>query len=424
MKRRLFYSGLLAATLLLLQKPLYATDVSEAEVKAMEEQALAQRMEHKKLQAQALQISLELTKIKDEMIKAAQKLQNDEEKTTKMENELAVLEQQLNEAQTAFNRENKNLIKTLSSLQNLALHPNQALLVQPLSPLEMLRSALLLQKAVPYLSANAQKIKADLEDLNARQQKVKNQLEKVKIQKDSLAKQQAAMQKMSTQKNKMRQQIEGESQRTREQAERLSSQASDLRDLWEKIEHEREIKRRRDEEIRRAAREREEKARQAYLDEQRRKIRVETVEDNAKKGSNFAKASSSAGLTGFSSARGKLAKPARGTVITSYGEELSKGVTSKGMLIKTRPSAQVIAPYDGSVVFAGPFKGYGNLIIIDHGQSYMLLLAGMASVDAEPGQLVLAGEPVGIMPDGDKAKLYLEIRKDKRPINPEPWFGS
>lgn len=424
MKRRLFYSGLLAATLVLLQKPLYATDVSEAEVKAMEEQALAQRMEHKKLQAQALQISLELTKIKDEMIKAAQKLQNDEEKTTKMENELAVLEQQLNEAQTAFNRENKNLIKTLSSLQNLALHPNQALLVQPLSPLEMLRSALLLQKAVPYLSANAQKIKADLEDLNARQQKVKNQLEKVKIQKDSLAKQQAAMQKMSTQKNKMRQQIEGESQRTREQAERLSSQASDLRDLWEKIEHEREIKRRRDEEIRRAAREREEKARQAYLDEQRRKIRVETVEDNAKKGSNFAKASSSAGLTGFSSARGKLAKPARGTVITSYGEELSKGVTSKGMLIKTRPSAQVIAPYDGSVVFAGPFKGYGNLIIIDHGQSYMLLLAGMASVDAEPGQLVLAGEPVGIMPDGDKAKLYLEIRKDKRPINPEPWFGS
>lgn len=424
MKRRLFYSGLLAATLVLLQKPLYATDVSEAEVKAMEEQALAQRMEHKKLQAQALQISLELTKIKDEMIKAAQKLQNDEEKTTKMENELAVLEQQLNEAQTAFNRENKNLIKTLSSLQNLALHPNQALLVQPLSPLEMLRSALLLQKAVPYLSANAQKIKADLEDLNARQQKVKNQLEKVKIQKDSLAKQQAAMQKMSTQKNKMRQQIEGESQRTREQAERLSSQASDLRELWEKIEHEREIKRRRDEEIRRAAREREEKARQAYLDEQRRKIRVETVEDNAKKGSNFAKASSSAGLTGFSSARGKLAKPARGTVITSYGEELSKGVTSKGMLIKTRPSAQVIAPYDGSVVFAGPFKGYGNLIIIDHGQSYMLLLAGMASVDAEPGQLVLAGEPVGIMPDGDKAKLYLEIRKDKRPINPEPWFGS
>ena len=424
MKRRLFYSGLLAATLVLLQKPLYATDVSEAEVKAMEEQALAQRMEHKKLQAQALQISLELTKIKDEMIKAAQKLQNDEEKTTKMENELAVLEQQLNEAQTAFNRENKNLIKTLSSLQNLALHPNQALLVQPLSPLEMLRSALLLQKAVPYLSANAQKIKADLEDLNARQQKVKNQLEKVKIQKDSLAKQQAAMQKMSTQKNKMRQQIEGESQRTREQAERLSSQASDLRELWEKIEHEREIKRRRDEEIRRAAREREEKARQAYLDEQRRKIRVETVEDNAQKGSNFAKASSSAGLTGFSSARGKLAKPARGTVITSYGEELSKGVTSKGMLIKTRPSAQVIAPYDGSVVFAGPFKGYGNLIIIDHGQSYMLLLAGMASVDAEPGQLVLAGEPVGIMPDGDKAKLYLEIRKDKRPINPEPWFGS
>lgn len=126
----------------------------------------------------------------------------------------------------------------------------------------------------------------------------------------------------------------------------------------------------------------------------------------------------------FASARGKLVNPARGTVITAYGQELSKGVTSKGMVMQTRQAAQVIAPYDGSVVFSGPFKGYGNLIIIDHGKGYMSLLAGMASVEAETGQMVLAGEPVGIMPEDGLAKLYIEIRKDKLPVNPAPWFGN
>ena len=84
--------------------------------------------------------------------------------------------------------------------------------------------------------------------------------------------------------------------------------------------------------------------------------------------------------------------------------------------------AQVIAPYDGSVVFSGPFKGYGNLIIIEHGKGYVSLLAGLSSTDTQIGQNLLAGEPVGIMPDNNSAKLYMEIRKDQNPINPEPWL--
>ena len=126
----------------------------------------------------------------------------------------------------------------------------------------------------------------------------------------------------------------------------------------------------------------------------------------------------------FIKARGSLARPVRGEIITSYGQELSKGVTSKGLVIKTRGQAQVISPYDGSVIFSGPFKGYGNLIIIEHDNEYVSLLAGMGSVDTQIGQMVLAGEPVGIMPEGDSAKLYVEIRKNQKPINPQPWFGN
>ena len=126
----------------------------------------------------------------------------------------------------------------------------------------------------------------------------------------------------------------------------------------------------------------------------------------------------------FANAKGKITRPAKGEIITSYGQELSKGVSSKGIVIKTRESAQIIAPYDGSVIFSGPFKGYGNLIIIDHGEGYVSLLAGMSMADVQSGQSVLAGEPVGFMPDTDMAKLYMEIRKDQNPINPAPWLGK
>ncbi|MBR6409216.1 MAG: peptidoglycan DD-metalloendopeptidase family protein, partial [Alphaproteobacteria bacterium] len=106
------------------------------------------------------------------------------------------------------------------------------------------------------------------------------------------------------------------------------------------------------------------------------------------------------------------------------GQELSMGVTSKGIVIKTRDNAQVVAPYDGTVVFSGPFKGYGNLIIISHNADIVSLIAGMKTIDTENGQMLLAGEPVGLMPDNQNAKLYMEIRKNKKPVNPLSWLGQ
>ena len=103
---------------------------------------------------------------------------------------------------------------------------------------------------------------------------------------------------------------------------------------------------------------------------------------------------------------------------------ISNGVTSKGIVYKTRPKAQVIAPYDGTVIFSGPFKGYGNLIIVEHGDGYLSLLAGLGDIDCELGQMLLTGEPVGTMPDTAGAKLYVEIRKDRQPINPAPWIAG
>ena len=84
------------------------------------------------------------------------------------------------------------------------------------------------------------------------------------------------------------------------------------------------------------------------------------------------------------------------------------------------------APFDtfaGSVLFSGPFKNYGHLLIIDNGDNYLTLLAGMARSYVSVGQDILAGEPVGLTTT-QNPKLYIEIRKDGGAINPRPWFGK
>ena len=129
-------------------------------------------------------------------------------------------------------------------------------------------------------------------------------------------------------------------------------------------------------------------------------------------------------LRPFAKARGALLYPASGTLMRRYGENDELGVASKGLTFETRPGAQVVAPYDGRVLFAGPFKGYGQILIIEHSDGYHSLLAGLDRVESTAGQWLVAGEPVGVMPGGEsKPRLYLELRHDGQPINPMPWLA-
>ena len=81
-----------------------------------------------------------------------------------------------------------------------------------------------------------------------------------------------------------------------------------------------------------------------------------------------------------------------------------------------------MSPFDGTVIFAGPFRGYGNLIIVEHGDGYLSLMAGLGNIGVDLGQMLLAGEPIGQMDNQQNAELYVEIRKNNQPINPTAWF--
>lgn len=397
----------------------WAAAVSKSELEKVEQQVEAQSLEHKKLQAQATQINLELTSVSQEMIKAAKLIQNNEDKLSRMEIQLDKLKEELTKAEEGFIAEDDNLIKTLSALQNLALKPTEALFVQPLTPVEIIRSAMLLRETVPYLEENAERIRKELEAIERKKNLVEKQYQQISKQKLVLEREHERMKLLVQRKSKIRNAVEIKSEQAKRNVDKLASQANDLRDLLGKLEQQRLEKQRREEEQRRIAEAKAEEARRlAEREAAEKKVKQTQTADLIKSPPAFINGTSGS----FTKAKGKLPLPARGQIVTAYGEQKVKGVISKGILIKTRPQAQVISPFDGTVIFAGPFRGYGNLIIIEHGEGYLSLLAGLNNFDAELGQLLLAGEPVGQMPDDSDAKLYVELRKNNQPIDPMAWM--
>jgi septal ring factor EnvC (AmiA/AmiB activator) len=135
----------------------------------------------------------------------------------------------------------------------------------------------------------------------------------------------------------------------------------------------------------------------------------------------------------FETAKGTLRLPAQGRQVKRFGDVDAAGSTLKGMSLQTRGEARITAPADGWVVYAGEFRSYGQLLIINAGGGYHILLAGMSRIDVSLGQFVLGGEPIAVMgnsatpsqiDDSSRPVLYVEFRKDGRPIDPDPWWAE
>ena len=131
---------------------------------------------------------------------------------------------------------------------------------------------------------------------------------------------------------------------------------------------------------------------------------------------------------GFASQKGHLSLPVRGEVIESYGKhkhpEFNTFTFSKGMSIASGAGSEIKAIYEGSVIFSDYFKGYGNMIIIDHGGGYFSLYAHAAKITKKVGADVARHETVATVGDGDSSKgpmLYFEIRHQGKPVDPAGW---
>lgn len=374
------YSVLVSVGLIFCTHSAVYAEPSKSDLAKIEKQVKEQEKEHQRLQAQAVKINMEISSISKEMVKRASIIQNQEDKLSKMERELKKLAEELEKAEEEFKIQDENLIRTLSAMQNLALKPTESLLVQPLTPVEVIRSAMLLRETIPVLEQTATKIRKDLEEIEKKKKQIEEQAKKIGEQNKKLEKEQVKLKDLASKKDQVKKAVENKTVKAKQEIDKLAGKAKDLRDLLNKIG-------------------------KGETDDQ--KALRKSID---KLGNAFAKA------------KGNLSMPARGAVIIYYGQEVTKGNTSKGITIQTRNYAQVTSIFDGIVIFTGPFRGYGNMIIVEHGEGYVSLLAGLDSIDCETGQLLLAGEPIGMMAEGEETNLYVELRKDGKPINPLSWI--
>jgi len=370
---------------------------SKEDLEKVEDTYKKYSQEHRKLEERANSLSKELKSVSLQMVKTAKKVQDYEENISLMEKALKKLQRNIEEEEKKLNLSNDNMSEILAALQNLAWKPTEALLAQPLPPVDTVRSAIILRETVPYIEDKVESIRIDIEDITKKKKAVQKQFKKIASNKRQMEKEHYNMKLLVRKKSKIRNKIELQSKNYKKRATMLAHQAKDLRELFAKLEKVRKEK---------------EAERKKQLEAESRKTasKLGRKPKHAKKESQFSKA------------KGKLSLPARGEIVVKYGQKELKGVSSKGLKIATRSKAQVVSPYDGEISFAGPFRGYGNLIIIEHGEGYHTLLAGLGNFDCEVGQELLAGEPVGQMPENSKPRLYVELRRDSHPINPIPWM--
>ncbi len=145
-------------------------------------------------------------------------------------------------------------------------------------------------------------------------------------------------------------------------------------------------------------------------------------------------------VQGFAEVKGSLPWPVLGTIILRPGETDAKGVTRPGVTLATRPLALVTAPWPATIRYRGPLLDYGNVMILEPGGGYLLILSGLETVYGDVGNVVGAGQPLGLMGgsltgDADilaaeaddsgadaSETLYLEVRQKAEPVDPMDWF--
>jgi septal ring factor EnvC (AmiA/AmiB activator) len=399
----------------------------DEQLKAVEQQIDKAKKENITLDRKAHELSTEADRLQAQAVASAHLAQEYEARLNALDGELAKLAADEARQHAELDIKEAHERQVLAALQRLTINPPAAMAFAPGSPIDTARGAMLLGAAVPALATEAGTIADGLEQLRRTRGEIARR-------KTEMGERQAALdleRQRILDTVKQRQALETEARTqaavTQQKLAALVAEAGDLKELLQRIERERveEERKRASEAKARAELDAENKAREA-----REAAEIQRREA-AGRPAIVAAAAPTAILPDpldphrqhplLEPGKTQLQLPVAGTIAKRWGDPEGFS-TSKGLTIATRPGAQIVAPFEGRIEFAGPFKGYGQILIIDHGGGYHSLLAGIDRIDGVVGQWVVTGEPLGTMQPDGKPSLYLELRRQGQPINPLPWL--
>lgn len=410
LRKTVFHSWPIAAALIVAGGVAFAASAAspkDAERRLQDlEQAIEKDRQRKgKLEAQASRLQRELDTLRSESVAAAAAMRTYEGEILRLEERLTELATVEADKKQRLTEERAQAGRATMALQRIARHPPEALIAQPIGPSDMVRSAILLRAAVPAIERRAARLKQDLNQLAFAREEIKSRRLELAAAVEGLARERQRLSVLAERKSVLQRQVTVESAEAERRLQTMADEAANLMELLTRIEEQRQA---------RAA------------EEKRRSARRPEAPASTAPRSSASRVAPEA-TRPITSARGNLPFPVIGRLAGRYGQPTETGLTRKGIAIEASPDAAVIAPYDGHVVFAGKFRGYGQLLIIEHSEGYHTLLAGMARIDCVIGQWVAAGEPVGAMgrqADNGKPTLYVELRRNGQPINPLPWLAA
>ena len=388
-------------------------------LKEIERAQKATEQQKGRLEARAQKLEEELADLRARLLAAAAEVRTQADILTGIETKLAALAQDEQARVARIQSDRDRMAELLGALERLARLPPEAVIAHPGDPADTVKSAMLLRSAVPELKARADRLAAELTGLADVRRSLDRERRAAAASRDELARRQADVQVLVAKREEVLTQTEVERDAAAQHLADLAAEASDLRDLMDRLEADR------------AARMRDrpaEMTRQLTQEAQRQqavKDKVASLSPSLGKPPAMPKSGGPAG---------GLIMPVGGKVAVRYGEADRFGTTSRGVTLEARPGEPVVAPYDGNVMFAGPFKGYGLILIVEHANGYHSLVAGLGRIDAQVGQQVLTGEPLGTAAgpgapangaaaDGAPT-LYYELRRGGQPINPQRGFAG
>lgn len=370
-------------------------------------------------------------RLNQRLIETTDRLKATEIRISAIEEQLESLTQSEQKIRNSLNERQSLIAEILAALQRMGKTPQSAVLFAPEDILEAIRVALALGAILPDLREETDKLVDDLGMLVKLKLTAASESEKLAADQSSLARDKEDLAVLiDARQNEL---IGTESKIGEEirKSEVLATKAQSLKDLIGRLEKELSIASKAAEEAQKSSILSEEAAQRANdpeAQEARNRFAALAFKDPARLTPKVS----------FNELKGLLPHPVTGTMIKGFNVPDSLGNPSKGISIATRSGSIVSAPCDGWIAFAGPFRSYGKLLIINAGGGYYILLAGMDQTNVTLGQFVLAGEPVAVMKSLSKAEpdanlagtgksppvLYVEFRKDGTTIDPAPWWAS
>jgi septal ring factor EnvC (AmiA/AmiB activator) len=366
-----------------------------------------------KLRSEIEALGRDRRKFNQQLIETASRVREVEARINASQTRLDALNQQEQLFQKTLDQRQAVIVEILAALQRIGRQPPPALLVSPEDALRAVRTAITLGAVLPEMRAQADALAGDLSALLDVRKEIVAQRDRLTGELDQLGREQLRVALLVDERQKKQAGAEQSLNSERQRAADLARQVENIKDLIAKLE--------------------------GGLDSATRAARAadRAIANDATQPELAALSDPGrlAPAVAFADLRGRLRLPVNGVRIREFGGADGLGGTQKGLSIASRPGGEITAPCDGWVVYAGRFRSYGQLLILNAGGGYHVLLAGMERISVDLGQFVLTGEPVAVMGDGSQASpagasspkqpvLYVEFRKDGTPVDPSPWWAT